>query len=151
MADTAAMPLQQCHGLIARYFERAHFPASSCSCKQVFFLAYASAAWFWDHDRNSVKAWRWCNSCCLLLHGTCIRERTHQRWSEPLTLTNTLCICVTVSECLVTHPYCNICSPQNWVVGEQWFGLIDADGLLPLYGSYFEYSPAENTGPDTLK
>lgn len=152
MAVTTAMPLQQWHGLIAHYFERAHFPASSCSCKQFFFLAYASAVWFCDHDRNRIKTWKWCwNSCCLLLHGAWFTKRTSWRQSEPLTLMSILCMHITVSEYIVVNLYHNICNTQTWIIQERWLSLADADNLLPLHALYFENSPVENTGRGTLK
>lgn len=40
---------------------------------------------------------------------------------------NILCIPITVSEHVVGNLYCNTCSPQNWVIGEQWLNLTDAD------------------------
>lgn len=121
------MPLQQCHGLIAHYFERAHFPASSCSCKQFFFWLMPVQHDFETMTEIGLKTWRWWNSCCLLLHGTHITKRTSLRQNKPLTLMRILCIPITVSEYVVGNLYCNICSPQNWVIGEQWLSLTDAD------------------------
>lgn len=77
-----------------------------------------------------------------------VLQKGQARDSEPLTVTNILCIHITVFEYILIKLYCCICSPQNQIIGEQGLSLTDADDLLPLYG---KNSPAENNGHDALK
>lgn len=85
-----------------------------------------------QHDFETIteiglKTWRWWNSCCLLLHGIHITKRTSLRQRKPLTIISILCISVVISEYRVGNLYCNICSPQNSVIGEQQLSLTGAD------------------------